>query len=346
LICQLIYPEFFLPTGSMDGTRAMAPVTFADVEAAREFIRPYLLPTPLHRYPALERLLGAEAYLKHENHHLVGAFKVRGGIYLVGTLAESQKNLVVIGATRGNHGQSLAYAGRLFGVKAVIVVPHGNNPEKNEAMRLLGAELIEHGRDYEEAVKLVEELTGKHGYRYVHSANEPRLIAGVGTYSLEVFEAQPETEVMIVPVGLGSGLSGACVVAEGLGRKTRLVGVQAEAASSVVQSWRAGKIITTDSADTVADGLATRIPAEMTLEIMRRRVDEMVTVSEQEITDAVRLMIQATHNLVEPAGACSLAAALKLKNKLAGKKVVLVQTGANIDWATLRRILSQDRSAG
>ena len=317
----------------------MPPVTFEEVLAARDFIRPHLVLTPLYGYPSLERLLGAQTYVKHENHHLVGAFKVRGGVYLVGTLPAEQKSKGVIGATRGNHGQSLAYAGRLFGVKAVIAVPHGNNPEKNEAMRLLGAELIEQGRDYDEAVKLVEELTRKHGYRYVHAANEPKIIAGVGTYSLEVFEQLPEVEVMIVPVGLGSGLSGACVVAQGLGKNTRLVGVQAEAASSVVQSWRSDKIITTDSADTIADGLATRIPAEMTLEIMRRRVDEMVTVGEQEIIEAVRLMIQATHNLVEPAGACALAAAVKIKKKLAGKKVVLVQTGANIDWNTLRRIV-------
>ena len=319
----------------------MSPVSFAQVCAARDFIRQYLMPTPMYRYPSLERLLGTQVHLKHENHHMVGAFKVRGGVYLAGTLPEEQKRKGIIGATRGNHGQSLAYAGRLFGVKVVIVVPHGNNPEKNEAVRLLEAELIEHGRDYDEAAKLAEELTLQHGYRYVHSANEPKLIAGVGTYSLEVFEQLPEAEVMIVPVGLGSGLSGACVVAEGLGKKTRLVGVQAEEASSVVQSWRSGKIITTDSANTIADGLATRIPAEMTLEIMRKRVDEMVTVSEQEITEAVRLMIQATHNLVEPAGACALAAAIKLEKKLARKKVVLVQTGANIDWDTLRRIVEQ-----
>ncbi|MBN2290119.1 MAG: threonine dehydratase [Candidatus Glassbacteria bacterium] len=317
----------------------MSLPALAQVRKARSFIGPYLMPTPLHRYPSLERLLGAEVHIKHENHHLVGAFKVRGGVYLVGTLPATQKRRGVIGATRGNHGQSLAYAGRLFGVKAVIVVPHGNNPEKNEAMRLLGAELIEHGRDFDEAVKLVEELTREHGYRYVHSANEPKLIAGVGTYSLEVFERLPDAGVMIVPVGLGSGISGACVVAEGLKKKTRLVGVQAEAASAVAQSWRSGKVVSTRSADTVADGLATRIPAEMTLEIMRRRVDEMVTVSEQEITEAVRLMIQSTHNLVEPAGACALAAALKIRQRLAGKKVVLVQTGANIDWATLRRIV-------
>ncbi len=317
----------------------MPPVTFEEVLAARDFIRPYLMPTPLHGYPSLEGLLGTRTYVKHENHQPVGAFKVRGGVYLVGTLSAEQKSKGVIGATRGNHGQSLAYAGRLFGVKVVIAVPRGNNPEKNEAMRLLGAELIEHGRDYDEAVELVEELTRKHGYRYVHGANEPKIIAGVGTYSLEVFEQLPEAEVMIVPVGLGSGLSGACVVARGLGKNTRLVGVQAEAASSVVQSWRSAGIITTDSADTIADGLATRIPAEMTLEIMRGRVDEMVTVGEQEIIEAVRLMIQATHNLVEPAGACALAAAVKIRKKLAGKKVVLVQTGANIDWNTLRRIV-------
>jgi threonine dehydratase len=317
----------------------MSSLSMTQVCEASDFIRPFLMPTPLHRYPSLERLLGAQAYVKHENHHLVGAFKVRGGVYLVGTLSAEQKSKGIIGATRGNHGQSLAYAGQLFGVKTVIVVPRGNNPEKNEAMQLLGAELIEHGKDYDEAVKLVETLTGEHGYRYVHAANEPKLIAGVGTYSLEVFARLADAQAMIVPVGLGSGLSGACLVAEGLNKKTRMIGVQAEAASAVAQSWKSGEIVTTKSADTIADGLATRVPAEMTLEIMRRRVDEMVTVTEKEITEAVRLMIQSTHNLVEPAGACALAAAIKIKETLAGKKVVLVQTGSNIDRATLKRIL-------
>jgi len=319
----------------------MVDVSFKDVLAAREVIRPYLHRTPLLRYPALERILGAQSYVKHENHHLVGNFKVRGGVNLVGTLSEEEKRRGIISATRGNHGQSLGFAGWIFGVKVVIVVPHGNNPDKNQNMLLWGVELIEHGRDFDEAVLRVEELTEKFGYRYVHSANEPKLIAGVGTYSLEVFEDLPDCEVMIVPVGLGSGLSGACIVAEALGKRVHLVGVQAQEADAVVQSWNQGRKICKDTADTIADGLATRIPAEMTLEIMRRRVDEMVTLSEKEIMQAVRIFFKATHNLVEPAGACALAGAIKLKRKLSGNKVILVQTGSNIDWPTLQKIMAE-----
>ncbi len=317
-------------------------VTLKDILAAREVIKPYVSRTPLFAHPALERILGTRIYVKHENHHLVGAFKVRGGVNLVATLPEDQKRRGIIGVTRGNHGQSLAYAGRLFGVRVVIVVPHGNNPDKNGAMRLLGAELVEHGRDFDEARGKTEELTSLYGYRYVHSANEPKLIAGVGTYALEIYEDLPDADVIIVPIGLGSGLSGVCVASEGLGRKTRLVGVQAANAAAVAESWRSGGTVTTDSADTIADGLATRIPADMTLEIMRRRVDEMVTVSEAEIKAAVREWIPATHNLVEPAGAVPLAAALKIKASLAGKNVVLVQTGQNITWAALRAIMEGD----
>lgn len=317
-------------------------VTFKDILDAREVIKPYVTRTPLFAYPALEHILGARVYVKHENHHPVGAFKVRGGVNLVATLPEEQKRCGIIGVTRGNHGQSLAYAGRLFGVRVVLVVPRGNNPDKNEAMRFLGAELVEFGRDFDEARGKTEELTALHGYRYVHSANEPKLIAGVGTYALEIYEDLPDADVIIVPIGLGSGLSGVCVASEGLGRGTRLVGVQAANAAAVAESWRSGKVVTTDSADTIADGLATRIPADMTLEIMRRRVDEMVTVSEEEIKAAVRKWIPATHNLVEPAGVVPLAAALKIKTSLAGKKVVLVQTGQNITWAALRAIMEGD----
>ncbi len=318
----------------------MQSVSFDDILAAREVIKPYIHRTPLFAYPSLERLLGAEVYVKHENHHPVGAFKIRGGVNLVATLPPEQRASGIIGVTRGNHGQSLAWAGRLFGVRVVIVVPHGNNPDKNEAMRLLGAELIEHGSDFEAARGKAEELAARHGYRSVHSANEPKLIAGVGTYSLEIFEDLPEAEVMFVPIGLGSGLSGACLAAEGLGKKTRLVGVQAAAADAVVASWRSGCNVVNASADTIADGLATRMPAEMTLGIMRRRVDEMVTVSEEEIAEAVRLWLPATHNLIEPSAAAPLAAALKIKDSLAGKKVVLVQTGQNITWGTLSEIMA------
>jgi threonine dehydratase len=300
----------------------------------------YLPRTATFSYPSLSEELGCEFFVKHENHQPVGAFKVRGGVNLISALPEEEKRRGVISATRGNHGLSIAYAAKLFGVRAVIVVPHGNNPEKNAAIRSYGAELVEHGKDFDEAREYVEEIVAVEGLRYIHSANEPLLIAGVGTYALELFEDVPDLDYVLVPVGLGSGISGTCLVRGAVSPETRVVGVQAERAPSVYLSWKETRRVSTESADTFADGLATRVPAELTLELIQRYVDDFVTVGEEAMADAVRDLLRYTHNVAEGAGAAPLAAARSLEAKLRGKRVAMILTGGNIDSATLQRLLS------
>lgn len=317
----------------------MKYVSFDDVLKAREVVSKYLHRTPLHYYPGLSKLLNAEVHVKHENHHQVGAFKVRGGLNLIASLPEEQRQKGVITATRGNHGLSIAFACEKFNVKAVIVVPEGNNPEKNQQMMNLGAELIIYGKDFDDARLKAEELQKEIGYYYIHGANEPKLIAGVGTYSLEIFEDLKSPEFIFVPIGLGSGICGNCVVAEYLNSKVKIIGVQSENAPAVTLTWREGREITTESANTIADGLATRIPAYMTMEIMRSRVDDIILVSEEEIKESIRIIFRETHNIAEGAGAASLSAALKMKDQIRRKKIVLVLTGGNIDTATLKSIL-------
>ena len=313
---------------------------FENVLKAGERVYRFLSKTPLYRYPGLSRLLGAEVYVKHENHQPVGAFKVRGGVNLLSTLPEAERRGGVICATRGNHGQSVAFAAQKFGAKAVVVVPHGNNPEKNRAMAELGAEIVEYGRDFDEAKEKVAKLTQQHGYRYIKSANEPRLIEGVGTYALEIHQELRDVDFIFVPIGLGSGLSGNCLVAEGLNSKVELIGCQAAAAPAVGRSILENRWVETETADTVADGLATRVPEELTLDIMRRRVGDVVFVSEEEIEEGIRLFLSFTHNLAEGAAAAALSAALKRKEKIKNKKAVIVLTGANIDRHTLARVLN------
>lgn len=315
--------------------------TYADVLTAEPVVHRYLKPTPLYEWPALSRLLGCRYYLKHENHTPTTAFKVRGGIYLVSRLSEEDKRRGVIGCTTGNHGQSLAYACRLFNVRCVLVVPVNANADKLASMRALGAELIEHGRDFDEARDHCEAIRHREGLRYVHSANEPDLITGVGTYALEIFEDLPDPDVIVVPVGLGSGICGTSLVATERNPATRVIGVQSELAPAVTLSWRKGKPVQTESALTFAEGVATRAPAEMTLEIMRRHVHDMVLVSEAEMRDAVRLLLRITHNLAEGAGAASTAAALRMKEQFAGKTVVGVLSGGNLDLRELAPILGE-----
>jgi threonine dehydratase len=317
----------------------MQPPTYADIVAAGPVVHRYLTPTPLYEWPALSKLLGCRYYLKHENHTPTTAFKVRGGIYLVSRLSEEQKRRGVIGCTTGNHGQSLAYACRLFGVRCVLVVPLNANPDKIAAMRVLGAELIEHGRDFDDAKEHCEIIREREGLRYVHSANEPDLIAGVGTYALEIFDELPNPDVILVPVGLGSGISGAALAAASRWPKTQVIGIQSELAPSVTLSWRAGKPVETGTPQTFAEGMATRKPAEMTLEIMRRHVHDMVLVSDDELREAIWLLLRVTHNLAEGAGAASTAAAFRLREQLAGKSVVGVLSGGNLDLRELERIL-------
>jgi threonine dehydratase len=314
--------------------------TYADVLAAAPVVYRHLRPTPLYEWRALSDLLGCRYLLKHENHTPTTAFKVRGGVYLVSRLPDEQKARGIIGCTTGNHGQSLAYACRLFGVRCVLVVPKGANPDKLDAMRALGAELVEHGRDFDDAREHCEEIRHREGLRYVHSANEPDLIAGVGTYALEIFDEVPAPDVVLVPVGLGSGICGTALVAAARSPTTRVIGVQSELAPAVTLSWREGRAVRTDTPGTFAEGMATRQPAEMTLEIMRRHVRDMVLVSDAQLRESIRLLLRVTHNLAEGAGAASTAAALQLREQLAGKTVVGVLSGGNLDLRELARTLA------
>jgi threonine dehydratase len=314
--------------------------TYADVLAAAPVVRRYLRPTPLYEWPALSERLCCRYYLKHENHTPTTAFKVRGGVYLVSRLQADERRRGVIACSTGNHGQSLAYACRLFQVRCVVVVPAGNNPDKNAAIRALGAELIEQGRDYDEAREHCEALRHREGLRYVHSANEPDLVAGVGTYALEIFDELPEPDVILVPVGLGSGICGTGLVVEARRPQTRVIGVQAEGAPAMTLSWRAGKAVETATPRTFAEGMATRVPASMTLELMRRLVHDMVLVGEEPLREAVRLLLRVTHNLPEGAGAATTAAAFQLKERLAGRKVIGILSGGNLDVRELGRILA------
>jgi threonine dehydratase len=314
--------------------------TYDDVLAAAPIVHQFMRPTPLYEWPALSHLLGCHFYLKHENHTPTTAFKVRGGLNLVSRLSDEQKRRGIIGCTTGNHGQSLAYASRRFGVRCVLVVPAKNNPDKIAAMRSLGAEIIEHGEDYDEARDYCEKICQQEGLRYVHSANEPDLIAGVGTYALEIFDELPEPDVLIVPIGLGSGICGTAIVAAARRPQTKVIGVQAELAPAVTLSWRQGRPVETATSGTFAEGMATRRSADLTLAIMRRHVHDIVLISEDTLRDAIRLLLRLTHNLAEGAGAASTAAAFQLKEQLAGKTVVGILSGGNLDLRELSRILS------
>ena len=317
----------------------MIAPTLADVYTARPRVARVVRPTPLMRHPLLDAECGLDILVKHENHNPTGAFKVRGGVNLVGSLSPDERRGVVT-ATTGNHGQSIALACQREGVPCTIVTPIGNNPEKNAAMRAYGAELIECGRDFDEARERVEQLQHDRGLRYIHSANEPALVAGVGTYALEIFEEQPETDVILVPIGGGSGACGCAIVRTGLGSRAKVIGVQAERADAFARSWKGPARVVGESADTFAEGMATRVTFDLTFGILKQQLDDIVSLAEDELADGVRLALRATHNLAEGAGAASLAAAIKLRDRLAGKKVVCVMSGGNIDRATLTRILT------
>jgi threonine dehydratase len=314
--------------------------TLADVLEARGRISAHLRPTPLYGYASLNELLGAEVFVKHENHQPVGAFKVRGGVNLVSRLSAEQRRRGVIAASTGNHGQSIAFAARLFGVRAVICVPEGANPVKAASIRGLEAELVVHGRDFDEARERAEDLAREHGYRYVHSGNEPLLIAGVGTETLEILEEQPRIEVIVVPVGGGSGAAGACIVAKAVNPSVRVIGVQSDAAPAAYRSWRERRLVG-DRTETFAEGLATRTPFELPQRILWRWLDDFVLVSDDEIRAAQAVMIEATRNLIEAAGAAPLAAALRLGGQLASKRVALIASGGNVTRAQLLEVLSE-----
>lgn len=313
--------------------------TLIDVLEARRRISPYLRQTPLHSYPALDDLVGTEVWVKHENHQPVGAFKVRGGVNLVSQLREDERRRGLIAASTGNHGQSIAYAARQFGVPATICVPEGANPVKVDSMRALGAQIVEHGTDFDDAREHCEHLAVEHGYRYVHSGDEPLLIAGVGTETLEILEERPEIDVVIVPIGGGSGAAGACIVAKAIRPEIEVVGVQSEAAPAAFRSWESRSLVE-DRMGTFAEGLATRVPFELPQRILWEHLDDFVLVGEDEIRRATLLMLERTRNLIEPAGAAPLAAALRLGDRLRGKRVALIASGGNVSPDQLRELLA------
>jgi threonine dehydratase len=284
--------------------------------------------------------VGAEVWVKHENLLPTGAFKVRGGVNLMSQLDPGTRARGVIAASTGNHGQSVAFAAGLFGVAAIICAPEGANPVKVEAMRDFGAEVLLVGRDFDDAREHCEQLAIERGYRYIHSGDEPDLIAGVATHTLELLEEQPTVEAIVVPVGGGSGAAGACIAAKALRSGIEVIGVQSAAAPTAHDSWRAGKPVERPNT-TVAEGLSTRTAFELPQRILRDMLDDFVLVSDEDLLAAVGIMIEKTRTLVEPAGAAALAAALSpsVNPRLAGRRVALICSGGNISPAQLRGVL-------
>lgn len=317
------------------------PISFEDALAARERLRPYLQPTPLRSYEALDAEIGAgiRVLVKHENHQPTNAFKIRNGLSALTLLSEEQRRRGVVAATRGNHGQGVALAGRMLGVPVTVCVPLGNNPEKNLAIRGFGATLIEQGLDYDESVEVAKALVRERGLHLVHSTNDPAIIAGAATIGLEVLEQAPDVEAMVVSVGGGSQAVGALVAASGMRPEVEIFGVQAAGAAAQYEGWRAGRPVALERADTFADGLATRGCYELTFEALRSGLRDFVVATEGELADAVRLVLRTTHNLAEGAGAASFAGLRLLRDRLAGRKVAVVLSGSNIDAETLRRVV-------
>jgi len=320
------------------------PISFEDVLRARERIAPYLERTPLREYAALDEHVGAGIHVlvKHENMNATGAFKVRNGVSAVTALTHDQRSHGIVGATRGNHGLGLAFAGRALGIPVTICVPHGNNPEKNEAIRGFGATLVEFGKDYDESVTEANRLVAERGLTMVHSTNDRDVLAGAGTVTLEIVEQAKALDAMVISVGGGSQAVGALTVARRLMPNLKVYAVQAERAAASHDSWHAKKPVEVASADTFADGLATRKPYEMTLPALIEGLAGFVTVSDAEIAEALRVLLRTTHTLVEGAGAAGLAALVKLRPELAGKTVAIILSGGNIDAKTLARVLNRE----
>jgi threonine dehydratase len=320
----------------------MTVFNLSDLEQAHTLVSAAVPPTPAHAWPLLAARLGTEVVVKHENHTPAGAFKVRGGLVYVDRLKRRHpETRGLISATRGNHGQSIAFAGRRHGLPVTIYVPRGNSVEKNRAMAAFGAELIEHGADFQEAREEAIRHAAREGLHMVPSFH-PDLVLGVATYALELFRAAPDLDVLYVPIGQGSGICGCILARDLLGLRTEIVGVQSTLAPSYALSFAARTVVTTNSADTLADGMATRSPDAAALAIMLKGASRIVQVTDDEVAAAIRACWTDTHNLAEGAGAASLAAALQEKPRLAGKRVGLVLTGGNIDFDLFRTWVMQD----
>jgi threonine dehydratase len=320
------------------------PISFEEVLRARQRLKPHLTPSPLRHYPALDAAVGSSigVLVKHENFNPTGAFKVRNALSVMTTLSAEERRRGVVAATRGNHGLGLAWAGKLLGAPVTVCVPHGNNPEKNEAMRSLGATLVEEGKDYDESVLVADRLVEERGLRLIHPTNDPLVLAGAATLALEIVEEAESLDAIVVSLGGGSQAVGALTVARRLMPALQVYAVQSAAASAGHDSWLAKKPVETDSANTFADGIATRKSYALTLQPLIDGLAGFVTVSDGEIAEALRLLLRTTHSLVEGAGAAGLAGLIKLRERLAGKTVGIVASGGNIDAATLKRVVNHE----
>jgi threonine dehydratase len=314
--------------------------TLSELEAVIPIVRAAVPPTPQYAWPLLQARTGVTVVVKHENHTPTGAFKVRGGLVYVERLKRARPDLKgIVTATRGNHGQSLAFACGRANVPCTVVVPFGNSTEKNAAMRAFGAELIEHGRDFDEARERAEQIAEERGYQYGKSFDKD-LVLGVATYAYELFGAFGDLDTVYVPIGLGSGVCGVIGARDALGCKTRVVGVVAERADTYRLSLDAGRAVATNSADTFADGMAVRVPSEAALAIIRRGADHLVTVSDDEIAEAIRVLYADTHTLAEGAGAAALAALMQERATLSGRQAGVIVSGQNIDRPWMATVLA------
>ena len=311
--------------------------TMTDLLKAQELVSKYLPRTPLHFYKRLSSLLGCHVYLKHENHHALGAFKVRGGINIMSNLTEAERSRGVVTASTGNHAQSIAYAGALFGVETVVVMPEDSNPTKVKSVEALGGKLVFYGDVFDEAKLHAENLEKEYGYRYIHSANESNLISGVGTYAIEILEDLPEVDYIFVPLGGGSGAAGTCIAAKGLKPDVRVVAVQSEKAPAAYLSWKGKSVVTSGNA-TFAEGLATGSGFELTQQILWELLDDFVLVSDEDIKEAIVTLIDCAHTIAEGAGAAALAGAVRIKDQIRDKNVVIVISGGNLSLPQLKDI--------
>lgn len=321
----------------------MQAPTLRDVYRAKKTIAPHIPRTPLHFSSGLSEMLDAEVYLKHEEYLPLGAFKGRGGINLLANLSDEEKERGLITASSGNHGQSMASACKLFGVKAIIGLPEDANPNKVAAMRALGAELVFHGADFDAARLYCETLAKEEGYRFVHPVNDPLLIAGVGTQALETLEDLPDLQVLMLPLGGGSGVSGACIVAKGIDPSIEVLAVQSEQAPAGYLSWKQGQIVEAEM-NTFAEGIATRSGYELAQSIICELLDDFLLVSDEEIHRAIGALVDKAHTLAEGAGATALAGAIKYPEKVKGKKVAITVSGGNITAEQLSQTLEVYRS--
>ncbi len=325
-------------------TAAAWPISLDDVHAAKERLAPYLTLTPLRHYPLLNEIVGGDTMLlvKHENHQPTGSFKVRNGLSFITALEQEERERGVVAASTGNHGQGIAYAAALLGVRATICVPVGNNPEKTHAMRSWGATVLETGRDYDEAVDAMLRMARERRMCVAHSTNDTRVLAGAATLSLEMLEQSAGLDAMVVAVGGGSQSVGALTVARALAPTMKVFGVQCAGAPAIHDSWHARRPMRTERADTFAEGVATRQPYAMTLQTLCDGLADFVTVTDAEVAETIRVVLAKTHNLVEGAGVLGVAGALKLRDRLRGKRVGVIFSGANLDTAVLRRILNRE----